>query len=67
MKNAIVAAILGLFVLAGTANAGPVRCVAQRAVAPVRAVVQAQPVRSTVRKVREVQPVRSVLRCLFCR
>ena len=62
MKNFIVAvAVVGMLSFASSAQAGPLRCLAGKVLAPVQGVVQAQPVRSVVRDVAARKPVKSTV------
>jgi len=66
MKNFIVAvAVIGMLSFASSAQAGPLRCLAGKVLAPVKGVVDAQPVRSVVRGVSAKQPVRTTAGKVF--
>ena len=66
MKNFIVAvAVIGMLSFASSAQAGPLRCLAGKVLAPVNCVVDAQPVRSVVRNVAARQPVRTTAGKVF--
>jgi len=66
MKKFIDAAVvIGLFSFASSAQAGPLRCLVGKVVSPVKAVVDAQPVRSTVKGVRANKPVRATVGKVF--
>ena len=66
MKNFIVAvAVVGMLSVANSAQAGPLRCLAGKVLAPVKDVIEAQPVRSLVRGVSARQPVRTTAGKVF--
>jgi len=66
MKNFIVAvAVVGMLSFANSAQAGPLRCLAGKVLAPVQGVVQAQPVRSVVHDVAARKPVKSTVGKVF--
>ena len=58
MKNFIIAAVVvGMLSFASSAQAGPLRCLADKVLAPVKDVVETQPVRSGLRCVSSKKPV----------
>lgn len=66
MKNFIVAvAVVGMLSFASSAQAGPLRCLAGKVLAPVKDVVETQPVRSGLRCVSSKKPVRATAGRVF--
>ena len=68
MKNFIIAAVVvGMLSFANSAQAGPLRCLACKVLAPVKDAVEAQPVRSGLRCATSKKPVRTTAGKVFGR